>query len=275
MNYFDEKEFVKYLNYKYQHGFINIDNIDNFDFVGFAEQYGLNNTNWLNVINWLQIVFERFGGNYNTGRGVVLKYADPDGFATKICIVTNDFTDFDIIRDYMEQRIKPNEQRKFLDRCLAELNYYAAKHYNQNQRLIEQQKHIIESLKQIVANRPTTATQAQSPNASEQTPQVTTAELTEGNKHTIKEIVRWFNNYDAFKGKFDEQQIIECVEHADFNPVYTDRQKVWVRDLICTIKKNLPIDANIFTQIAQNLGFQNMSQLSKSRGKHKKYSSTN
>lgn len=264
MNYFDEKEFVKYLNYKYQNGFINIDNIDNFDFVGFAEQYGLNNTNWPDVINWLQIVFERFGGNYNTGRGVVLKYADPDGFATKICIVTNDFTDFDIIRDYMEQRIKPNEQRKFLDRCLAELNYYAARHDNHD-KYIEQQKHIIESLKQIVANRPTTATQAQLPNASEQTPQVTNATLTDGNKYAIKEIVQKFNNDDAFKGRFDEQQIIECVEHADFSTIFIDGQKKWVRGLICAIKSGLSnIDDNIFTQIAKKLGYTNMSEFQKS-----------
>lgn len=268
MNYFDGKKFVQEVEN------LRKNNMDfEIDFLQVAEKSGLDTTNWLHVLSIFHIK-EIF-----TKDDLVIKYAATDEFAECIVDVTR-ICGNQIIREYMEQRIKPNEQRKFLDRCLAELNYYAAT-YNKHdkqffiEKIIEQQKHIIESLKQIVANRPTTATQAQSPNASEQTPQVTTAKLTEGNKHTIKEIVRWFNNYDAFKGKFDEQQIIECVEHADFNPVYTDRQKVWVRDLICTIKKNLPIDANIFTQIAQNLGFQNMSQLSKSRGKHKKYSSTN
>ncbi|MGM9746218.1 MAG: hypothetical protein ACI392_00065 [Paludibacteraceae bacterium] len=256
--------FVEKLDTLYKSGKIRISASEIFDFVGFSEQYGLNATNWGNFTICLQFMHHKNSSwKYNAGRGVVLKYATPDEFAKNINIVTDDFTDFGIIREYMEQRIKPSERRKFLDRCLAELNYYAATHNNHNKQHIELQKQIIESLKQIVCyTLPTTATQAQLPNAKEQTPQIT---LTDGNKYAIKEIVQKFNNDDAFKGRFDEQQIINCVEKADFTPVYKVGQKKWVRGLICAIKSELPnIDANIFTQIANKLGYTNISELQKS-----------
>lgn len=246
-----------------------IDNITNKNVVELAEQNGLNNTNWLDTIKELN--HEPFLVPFEYRRKILcdiaVKYAEPDVFAKNIRLITCKFEYADIIRMYMEQRIKKtNEQRKFLERCLAELNYNESIDLLQFCSIAElaivndylqKAKQVVESLKQIVALS-TTATP-------QQTPQVTKPTLTDANKVTIKEIVQKFNNDDDFKGNFDEQQVINCFENADFRPLYIDRQKIWVRGLICTVKQELPnIDTDIFTQITNNLGYKTMSELSKS-----------
>lgn len=248
-----------------------IDNITNKNVVELAEQNGLNTTNWLDTIKELNHEPDFLSYGFFREKiskilcDIAVKYAEPDVFAKNISLITCKFLYADVIRGYLEQRIKKtNEQLKFLDRCFFELDYWVL--VNPFSELeferLENTKQVIEFLHQTLS---TTATQAQLPNASEQTPQVTNATLTDGNKYAIKEIVQKFNNDDAFKGRFDEQQIIECVEHADFSTIFIDGQKKWVRGLICAIKSGLSnIDDNIFTQIAKKLGYTNMSEFQKS-----------
>lgn len=245
-----------------------IDNITNKNVVELAEQNGLNNTNWLDTIKELNHEPDFLCPGFFREKiikilcDIAVKYAEPDVFAKNIHLITCKFEYADIIRMYMEQRIKKtNEQRKFLERCLAELNYIElVNQFSEVEfKCLTNTKQVIEFLKQVVCSTLSTTATPQ------QTPQVTKPTLTDANKVTIKEIVQKFNNDDDFKGNFDEQQVINCFENTDFRPLYIDRQKIWVRGLICTVKQELPnIDTDIFTQITNNLGYKTMSELSKS-----------
>lgn len=241
-----------------------IDNITNKNVVELAEQNGLNNTNWLDTIKELNHEPDFLSYGFFREKiskilcDIAVKYAEPDVFAKNISLITCKFLYVDVIRGYLEQRIKKtNEQLKFLDRCFFELDYWVlVTPFSELEfERLENTKQVIEFLHQTLS---TTATP-------QQTPQVTKPTLTDANKVTIKEIVQKFNNDDDFKGNFDEQQVINCFENADFRPLYIDRQKIWVRGLICTVKQELPnIDTDIFTQITHNLGYKTMSELSKS-----------